>query len=903
MSGHSSSKNRHYNQGNTRGSSSSASRHHRGGGGGQDRTRGGSGGEPSEKSSRRSKRKSNASPHRSSVFRGSPTPKDDNLPQELLLALESNEDETHHHHHHHHQSSTPPSKVAKTSSPSSPNTMLVANQSMLGLEDVFHDPMLADDDYLNDATLSFRKSYDLEQMFSFIKEGNDGPTSRHHNDGTPPLQGQFSFNLGFITSKSLDDEDNKGTTRSKNVKMSDGRKGRRCRKQSSRGSNYKNELLLPSIQTLNSDDSTPSLGGLSPINSFRDVSMGTTDGLALRAFLSSSPQPTDNAPVVHANTPPAYNHEESTRYGPPPDNMNGEYNDANPPHETLSSSYPNDGHGKPSQASIKKGFPTIRIKLSTRHTLHPIARDLLNRSEGDYFFLLKKLAPCFVGFRFKLPEIESCHDPSIHLGGSSKASGAPDTLLSDIQMSVAMRRISSSICAFGGTLPSRTVWPFSRSLSMSSSNSPNSIHSPASTRAEVDSSTSPPIKEESPEDRDDRERYEQSLSARYFMKEHCISWDVELHEVVAPSYGKDKRGDIGTPKNSRNKQIGVFKTGEMTPPTSAYFAPVTPSVTPGSTGDTSASGKGTKIKYRCKLCGQPKQNHSCPYESSVVRSIGTMVYPAVNAFVSNEPGRLAPALSEMNNFTSLLSQDTTIAAGGGPAFAAGPYRHAQYPANRGAGGYAGNLLTPDTVHWSPNTPGGLSTISSVDLNSPNTTPSPGTAGGPPVSSMIGSRYQGSNTRRREYQQPLTSRSMTRTMSTPLPTPPAPAGAIPSDVLFRDTMVLQREQFRTVRTSIDSNVVGGGHATLLSPRAYCYPAIPTPYSQRKEMGDTLFALSREVPKLADSCAAILRDARENDDWDQAVAELTTQVIVVLKCEERDYTLEGLRRHLLALGIAC
>ena len=893
MSGHSSSKNRHYNQGDPRGSSSSASRHRRGGG--QDKTREGGGcGEISEKSSRRSKRKSNASPHRSSVFRGSPTPKDDNLPQELLLALESNEDET----HHHHTSSTPPSKVAKTSSPSSPNNMLVDNQCMLGLEDVFQDPMLADDDYLNDATLSFRKSYDLEQMFSFIKEGNDGPTSSHPNDGGVPLQGQFSFNLGFITSKSMDDED-KGTTRSKNVKLSDGRNGRRCRKQSSsRGSNYKNELLLPSIQTLNSDDSTPSLGGLSPINSFRDVSMGTTDGLALRAFLSSSPQPTDNAPVVHASIPPAYNHEESTRYGPPPDNIDGEYNDANPPHETLSSGNPNDGHGKPSQASIeiKKSFPTIRIKISTRHTLHPIARDLLNRSEGDYFFLLKKLAPCFVGFRFKLPEIESCYDPSIHKDGIT------DTLLSDVQMSVAMRRISSSICAFGGTLPSRTVWPFSRSLSIYSSNSPNSIHSPASTRDAADSGMIPPIKEENPEDREDRENYEQSLSVRYIMKEHCISWDVELHEVIAPprTSGKDKRGDIGTPKNSTNKQIGVFKPGEMTPPTSRYCAPVTPSATPGSTGDTLASGKGTKIKYRCKLCGQPKQNHSCPYESSVVRSIGTMVYPAVNAFVSNEPGRLAPALSEMNNFTSLLSQDTTIA---GPAFAAVPYRHPQYPANRGVGGNPGNLLTPDTVHWSPNTPGGLSTISSVDFNSPSTAPSPGTPGGPPVSNMISSRHQGSNTHRREYQQPLTSRSMTRTKSTPLPTPPAPAGAIPSDVLFRDTMVLQREQFRTVSTSIDSNVVGGGHATLISPRAYCYPSIPTPYSQRKEMGDTLFALSREVPKLADSCAAILRDARENDDWDQAVAELTTQVIVVLKCEERDYTLEGLRRHLLALGIAC
>ena len=85
--------------------------------------------------------------------------------------------------------------------------------------------------------------------------------------------------------------------------------------------------------------------------------------------------------------------------------------------------------------------------------------------------------------------------------------------------------------------------------------------------------------------------------------------------------------------------------------------------------------------------------------------------------------------------------------------------------------------------------------------------------------------------------------------------------------------------------------------------YRYPQIPTPYAQRKEMGDTLFALSREVPNLADSCAAILREARENDAWDQAVAELTTQVLVVLKCEECDYTLEGLRRHLLSLGIAC
>ena len=89
----------------------------------------------------------------------------------------------------------------------------------------------------------------------------------------------------------------------------------------------------------------------------------------------------------------------------------------------------------------------------------------------------------------------------------------------------------------------------------------------------------------------------------------------------------------------------------------------------------------------------------------------------------------------------------------------------------------------------------------------------------------------------------------------------------------------------------------------SGRDYRYPAVPTPYALRKEMGDALFALSREVPGLADGCAGILRAARADDSWDQAVAELTTQVLVVLGCDEGDVTLEGLRGQLVQLGIAC
>ena len=232
--------------------------------------------------------------------------------------------------------------------------------------------------------------------------------------------------------------------------------------------------------------------------------------------------------------------------------------------------------------------------------------------------------------------------------------------------------------------------------------------------------------------------------------------------------------------------------------------------------------------------------------------------------------------------------------------AAVPYRPPQHATHR-LGPYAGNLLTPDTCHWSPNTPGGLSTMSSSDPNSP----------GAPAQGTPGSMH------RRDHNQTLMSRSMNYSLSGPPPSSPvprtpsvpsAPAGAIPSDVLFRDTMELKREQFRTVSathitTSSEGSYSGESNASIDSPNAYRYPPIPTPYSQRKELGDTLFAMSREVPSLADSCAAILREARENDEWDQAVAELTTQVLIVIKCEEHDYSLEGLRRHLLMLGISC
>jgi len=920
--------------------------------------------------------------------------------------------------------------------------------------------MLNVDDYLN-ANLSFRKSYDLEQVFSFIKEGQNG---------TVP-GGQLSFGLGLSHSKSNDEGENRAKMKEKN----DGKKIDKD------GKLFNNNDALPTIHNLRSQSM-----GLTPINSFSGdhknsndgtsalVPLNSMDGMALRAFFSSSPNTTGDSakggptpgdrgghhpshspmgpprgtpkigspggrygggsgtasapvvhastpPAVHASTPPSYGHRGPSgagpRYDPPPGVVgpppgNGGYAPAiaaagTPPHGPSTGKFhprarggppgppgrppPPMGARGPPGPPIGPGFPNKRIKLSSRHSLHPMV-DSSKRTDGDFFVLLRKLAPCFGSFRFKLPEMETeegvgkgedatpgdaavprTPPPPHDRPGRYMQHPAAPLFPDEVTTMVAKRRISSSLCAFGGSLPPRTVSPAPSTdnvdaVSKAGQKIPNNANNANNAVVAL---------VESPQEQEERRQYAESLGSRYFMKERCISWDVELHEVIAPQVRcavVTKKGrsvtSTSTPKAKKSKKAlpttaqggGGKYHAPVTPHTPG--APPTPGASPGTpkpnatAPPSTPTQKGSKIKYRCKLCGQPKQNHTCPYRSMLVRSIGTMVYPAVNAFVSNEPGRLAPPLSEMNNFTSLLSQDTSSVATGtlsrapsglnrGPSFASGtlgPYRHMLPPhARQGVGGPYNlgggpprNLLTPDTSHWSPNTPGGLSTMSSCggDANSPDA-PAHSKQGLPNVSSPHPHGGNSTSMRnKRDHHHLMMSRSMlSRTMSGPVPPNvgptlsmpfpppsmhPAPAGAIPSDVLFRDTMAMQKEQLRAVRSAAIPGVVVSTSAAGMSnaengidascdatqgPNAYRYPSIPTPYTQRKEMGDTLFALSREVPKLADSCAAILREARENDMWDQAVAELTTQVLVVLKCEERDYTLEGLRRHLLTLGIAC
>jgi hypothetical protein len=277
----------------------------------------------------------------------------------------------------------------------------------------------------------------------------------------------------------------------------------------------------------------------------------------------------------------------------------------------------------------------------------------------------------------------------------------------------------------------------------------------------------------------------------------------------------------------------------------------------------------SKMKYRCKLCGQLKQNHNCPFQQSFQRSIGAMVYPAVNAYSAAEPGVLAPSATKMNNtFVSFDSDNGSPCA---------PYQHssshATAPIQKPADvpfSVLPSTITPEVARFhSPQS--SLSAQSSEDQMSGY----PSSAAGNLTADLRGIK--------RPHQKCLAH-------PTPGSTDVQQQGRVP----FVRSDALIPEQFRAV--------------TPLSKEKgkkppYQYPPIPLTFAERKRLSDTLFCLSKEIPYMMNECANILRVARGNNDWDLAVAELLTQIVVGLYCSEGDVRLEGLQKYLLALGISC
>ena len=249
-------------------------------------------------------------------------------------------------------------------------------------------------------------------------------------------------------------------------------------------------------------------------------------------------------------------------------------------------------------------------------------------------------------------------------------------------------------------------------------------------------------------------------------------------------------------------------------------------------------------KNRCKKCGQVKMGHVCPYASSLLRNIGVMVYPSANAHVADEPGKLAPALCVMNNFISIKSGSFEMVADDRK-----------------------KLMSDSIVIVDKNEFRRHDLVSGISLLRRKTLlVSPMTACNP----IDDKRSDAGATR------DATAEGKT-------------------DLLFQPNMEIIPDQYRLV-TPRDASVASEGD--------YAYPQVPLTFDQRKSASDALFSLSKLVPTLTDECALVLTEARKRDQWDLAVAELMTQVICMLHCSpSKDYTLEGLRRYLLMLGVVC
>ena len=562
---------------------------------------------------------------------------------------------------------------------------------------------------------------------------------------------------------------------------------------------------------------------------------------------------------------------------------------------------------------------------------------------------------------------------------------------------VARRRIVSAVCAFGGTFTGSRMSNLAPDSSGNDSNSPvvsslsntnnktNSIFRekksdpvtvtpsssgasastaatrtsssstkfPAGTSRDQQHSSSKPI---SPE----QARYDGALPTRYYESDNRLSWEFEENPPIgrlpsSSNHGKfwKKKADDKSKSPKKKRRTGV--NGESIVASSKDNDDSKEEnknvIKDDENGDEKDSTDGgspdskEKTRYRCKLCGQPKTNHVCPYQQSMVRHIGAMVHPAVNAFTAAEPGRLATDLKEMNNLaisaaaveaakinatmnnssnntansvenspirglptpdrSSSSSRTGTNPEGGSPtetatvaaATAAAQVTPETTARSGNGGGESASVDENDTGDGGP--PSLVVGITSPVAASPSnlSTPQRGTpgntshAGTPAAMSSSGTPSSSSHLSKNHSHTP--KRSHSRMM---MSHGAAAAAGDQTDLLFVEEMELNPEQFRTVTPS---KLVDDEENTA----AFTYPALPLPYAQRKRLSDNLFSLSKEIPQLTDECASVLREARERDLWDLAVAELMTQVVVVVHCHDNDMQFEGLQRYLLTLGFSC
>jgi len=436
--------------------------------------------------------------------------------------------------------------------------------------------------------------------------------------------------------------------------------------------------------------------------------------------------------------------------------------------------------------------------------------------------------------------------------------------LSESDMVVAKRRVIAAVCAFGG----------SRCKSKLKQSDRGSIFRNVGSDEKNDIVTGRPYE------------YDEYFSKRYYENENRISWAFEETPPVISSeeasflreQQKQHQLNGGESNSPRKPGLLIADHDDRNDRSDSDLKSSPSSPTKRDSANSPSKNNGQpKMRYRCKLCGQPKQNHVCPYQQSLQRSIGISVYPAVNAFTADEPGRLAPSLTEMNNFVC----DNTDGSPDRPSV------------------NANNLVSPNSIR-------------PKSVAAPTSNNSPSTFYSTPFRSKTGVLVKTNmstpfGTVNNDAQAPFPAQngmehhnhaSASKTISRKRHIGQVSASSSEEEVLFMKPMELRPEQFRTVTPRTVPS-----RSSTSEQGSYCYPQLPLPYKQRKSLSDNLFSLSKEVQHLTDECAVVLKEAREKDMWDLAVSELMTQVIVVLHCPVNDGGFEGLKNYLLTLGIAC
>jgi len=196
------------------------------------------------------------------------------------------------------------------------------------------------------------------------------------------------------------------------------------------------------------------------------------------------------------------------------------------------------------------------------------------------------------------------------------------------ELIMARRRLTSAICFFGGGRPQ----PTSQELEQMN---------PLAVRF--------------------RRKYEFLLSRRYRLYENHLSWDLEenppvgrplrMHPLRSMENKRDSQSIISSKLEDELKECisssKIQKTAD-----GGYSRHDKSNQSDKEDDALPSTQERKKAPYHCRLCGQPKQKHDCPFRRDLQRNIGTMIYPVINAYKTDEIGELAPRLSDMNNFVS-----------------------------------------------------------------------------------------------------------------------------------------------------------------------------------------------------------------------------------------------------------